>query len=197
MEGRLIPDVIVGKCATIFKLFTSVCEGESLGLGGCPSCPGSWPQCEVEQVWTSTTPQIQTNTVNSSATSPTTLYPLEQCYSESMSPVSSTSSQTPTGFKIISHNSSPSLLIAHLPSQPIGSSHLHPLPTRCFHVQLCFWTIYHHTHLVNIVGTGIPAGFARVLSRVWVRVRKFVPVPVALIINCGNTMLPQLIWLIF
>ena len=103
-----------------------------VGLGGCSSCPGSWPQCEVEQVWTSTTPQIQTNTVNSFATPPTTLYPPEQCYSESMSLVSSTSSQTPTGFKIILHNSSPSLLIAHLPSQPIGSSHLHPLSTHCF-----------------------------------------------------------------
>jgi hypothetical protein len=45
--------------------------------------------------------------------------------------------------------------------------------------------------LVNIVGMGIPAGFARVLSRVRVRVHEFVPVPVpvpaALICpNLGN-----------
>lgn len=41
--------------------------------------------------------------------------------------------QTPTGFKIVLHNSSLRLLIVHLPSQPNGSSQLHPLSTHSFH----------------------------------------------------------------
>ena len=65
------------------------------------------------------------------------------------------------------------------------------------------YSLLYTIYLVNIAGTGIPAGFARVLSRVRVRVRvrEFVPVPVPvpveLIINCGNTMLPHLIWPMF
>jgi hypothetical protein len=63
-------------------------------------------------------PQIQTNIVNTYVTTPTTPDTPEPCYSESTSPASSASPQTPTGLidesvKIVSHDSSPSLLIAH------------------------------------------------------------------------------------
>ena len=103
--------------------WTSVNKGEQAQTGG------TWGQMSVNKHHpTNTNPHCQL--LCHSSYYP---WPSRATLSESTSPVSSTSPQTSTGFKIVLYNSSLSLLIVHLPSQPNGSSQLHPLPTHCFH----------------------------------------------------------------